>query len=284
MGGRVKDLIIGAADNYTWEHVKHWATSIKNTTFSGDVVLIAYRVSDDLIKNCSDLGIHVILVNHDETANPINHTLGNINTQSHKLRNFHVWQYLSENTEYRTVAITDTRDVIFQTNPSEFFDTHTEFDIYFPSEGILFKDENWNMNMVGNLFGPFIFEEVKEKVVCNSGTIFGKAHSIKKLMLEMYLVGKNFGATGADQPTMNVLLHLTEPHNTTILPMDAGWACQCGTTLEPANSRLRPMLLEPVPTVQNINGKNMFVNSKLEPFVLVHQYDRIPNWSTIFND
>jgi hypothetical protein len=276
----MKDLVIGAADNYGWDKVRNWATSIKSTGFDGDVVLIAYRVTQELVDKCTELGIHVIIVNHDETAREINHTSGNLPTQSHKLRNFHIWQYLSENPEYRMVTITDTRDVIFQTNPTTFFDTHMEYDIYFPSEGVRFKDESWNMGMIHNLFGPFISESLKDGVACNSGTMFGKADAIKKLMLKMYLIAKNFGATGSDQPTMNVLIHLTQPDNTTILPIDEGWGCQCGTILNP---KLSSVLVDPIPTIKNIDNKQVFVNSKSVPFVLVHQYDRLPDWGINFN-
>jgi hypothetical protein len=272
----VKDLVIGAADNYTWEMVRGWATSIKSTGFDGDVVLLAYRVSKDLIQNCTDLGIHVVSINHDETAREINHSLGNLPTQSHKLRNFHIWQYLSENPNYRMVAVTDTRDILFQTNPTAFFDNHTEHGIYFPSESILFKDESWNMGMVYNLFGPFVAELLQDKIACNSGTVFGKADSVRELMLNMYLIAKNFGATGADQPTMNVLLHLVKPHNSVILSMDSGWACQCGTIFNP---ELKSSVLEPIPSIQNIDGRQIVVNSASIPFVLVHQYDRLSKWN-----
>ena len=285
VGGRVsKDLIIGAADNYGWDHVKTWATSIKKTGFSGDVVLIAYRVTDELVERCQSLGIYVIRVDHDDRGLSINHTLGNIETQAHKLRNFHIWQFLSDNEPYRTVAITDTRDIYFQTNPTVFFDAHQEYDIYFPSEAIRIRDEQWNLNMLSNLFGPFVTEQIQNNVVCNSGTIFGKVTAIKELMLNMYLIAKNFPATGADQPTMNVLNWLCGVKNSTVLNMDAGWACQCATTMEPTRRHLREDLLEPIPRIIQIDNKPCVVNSNNKPFVLVHQYDRVPELSHLTKD
>lgn len=280
----MKDLIIGAADNYDWKHVKIWATSIKQSGFSGDVVLLTYRVTEELITNCQKLGIYVISVNHDETGTPINHTLGNIGTQSHKIRNFHIWQYLSDNDPYRMVAVTDTRDIYFQSNPSEFFDSHQEHDIYFPSEGIQTRHEWWNTDMTRNLFGPFILEKVENSVVCNSGTVFGKGDAIKHLMLNMYLIAKNFPATGADQPTMNVIKELFSPHNSITLEMDAGWACQCATMMEPARAHIRHHVVEPIPTLVEEDGNFKVVNSKGQKFIIVHQYDREPKLSTLVNN
>jgi hypothetical protein len=279
----MKDLIIGAADNYGWEHVKIWATSIKNSGFEGDVVLITYRVTDELIRNCQELGIYVITASHDETGHEINHTLGNIGTQSHKIRNFHIWQFLSDNDPYRMVAITDTRDIYFQTNPSTFFDTHQDHDIYFPSEGMQIRYEWWNSDMIKNLFGSYVLEMVENSVVCNSGTLFGKGHAIKKLMLNMYLIAKNFPATGADQPTMNVIKDLFPPQNSTVLNMDEGWACQCATTMEPARAHIRQYVLEPIPTVVHNSNDFKVVNSKGVPFVIIHQYDREPTLSQLVN-
>lgn len=280
----MKDLIIGAADNYEWKHVKVWATSIKQSGFSGDVVLLTYRVTEELVTNCKALGIYVIPVGHDETGLPINHTLGNINTQSHKIRNFHIWQYLSDNDPYRMVAITDTRDIYFQSNPSTFFDTHQEYDIYFPSEGIQIRHEWWNSDMIKNLFGPFILNLVENSVVCNSGTLFGKGDAIKHLMLNMYLIAKNFPATGADQPTMNVIKDLFPPKNSTVLNMDEGWACQCATMMEPARANIRQYVVEPIPTVTEEAGTFKVLNSKGQEFVIVHQYDREQRLSNLVNN
>jgi len=279
----MKDLIIGAADNYGWEHVKIWATSIKQSGFEGDVVLITYRVTEELIQKCQELGIYVISVGHDENGKQINHTLGNITTQSHKIRNFHVWQFLNDNDPYRTVAITDTRDVYFQMNPSTFFDKHQEYDIYFPSEGMEIRHEWWNSDMIKNLFGPFILSAVENNVVCNSGTLFGSGNAIKQLMLNMYLIAKNFPATGADQPTMNVIKTLFPPQNSTTLKMDAGWACQCATTMEPSRAHIRQYVVEPIPTVVESNGDFKVVNSKGQPFIIIHQYDREPTLSQLVN-
>jgi hypothetical protein len=279
----MKDLIIGAADNYGWPQVKIWATSIKQSGFAGDVVLITYRVTEELIKNCQELGIYVLSAEHDETGREINHTLGNISTQSHKIRNFHIWQFLSDNDPYRMVAVTDTRDIYFQTNPSIFFDSHQEHDIYFPSEGMYITHEWWNSDMIGNLFGSYILGAVENSVVCNSGTLFGRGEAIKKLMLNMYLIAKNFPATGADQPTMNVIKELFPPQNSTVLNMDAGWACQCATTMEPARASIRHHVLEPIPTIIETDTGFKVVNSKGNEFVIVHQYDREPILSQLVN-
>jgi hypothetical protein len=272
----MKDLIIGAADKYDWSHIKIWARSIKESGFAGDVVLIAYRVTENLIEQCKKLGIIVVQANHDESGNLIDHNHMGIDTQSHRLRNFHMWQFLNESDEkYRMVAVTDTRDIVFQRDPSDFFDfiDNAVSKIYMPSEAIAFENEEWNGNMVLRLFGPFIYSQIKNKAACNSGTVFGRYEEMKEFLLNMYLIAKNFNATGSDQPTMNVLGYLIFHKIVTSLPMDRGYACQCGTVLDPTKPHLWANLTEPQP---KILPTGIVVNSKMEQFVLVHQYDRVP--------
>ena len=279
----MKDLIIGAADNYTWKDIKVWVRSIKETSFDGDVVLIAYRVSQDLIDGCKQYGVDVLQINHDEFGQPINHGYGGLPTQSHKMRNLHIAQYLEENSNYATVAVTDTRDVYFQHNPAEIFRKQREREIliFLPSENILIENESWNANMIRSLFGLFIFDLVREKISINSGTVFGEADTVKRLMLQLYFMEKNFQHTGSDQPTLNVLTYALTP---LFYEEDAirsihewPWAAQCGTMLDPSKPHLLAKNIEVKPIIEN----GIVKTRNGDPFVVVHQYDRVPELKSL---
>lgn len=270
------DLIIGAADNYTWQQVKPWAKSIRQTGFDGEVVLIVYRVPNELIEQCEANGVIVVEATSDDFIQPINHNKMGLATQAHQLRNFHMWQFLrTEETDYRYVIVTDTRDIYFQTNPSQWLDRmfDEEYDIMLPSEAILFEKEDWNAKMVKDAFGPYLWEYVlRDKPACNSGTFVGKRKAMQEMLLTMYLVAKNIGMSGIDQGTLNVLGHTAFRDRTYVCGMNLGWACQCGTVLDPTKAYLWERLYEPQPKIID----HVVLNSMNNPFVIVHQWDRVP--------
>jgi hypothetical protein len=69
----------------------------------------------------------------------------------------------------------------------------------------------------------------------------------------------------------------TQPYKdvTLFLKQNSGWAMQAGTTVDPSKiEKFRPFLTEKEPLfedgiVKTCDGK---------PFVIVHQYDRVPLW------
>jgi hypothetical protein len=272
------DLIIGAADNYSWPQLKPWATSIKNSGFDGDVVLITYRVTQEAIDNCVKLGIKVMSAMHHDFGEAIDHGAMGLETQAHQMRNFHMWQYLTQTeVDYRYVVVTDTRDIYFQSNPSKWLDEnfiYSDYDIMLPSEAITFEKEEWNARMVQRAFGPFLWEYVlKDKPACNSGSFLGRKERMKNLLLTMFLVAKRIPLSGIDQGTLNVLGQTLLKDEAWVCPMDEGWACQCGTVLDPTKPFLWERLHEPQP---HIREDGIVVNSKDEPYVIVHQWDRVP--------
>jgi len=266
----MKNLIIGASDNLSWEVLSPWACSLANSGFDGDTVLLLYRCPDRaVLEECKRLNITVKQIHCDENGKPIEHHKGGLYSQSHKLRNFHVWQYLIENPHYRFVALTDTSDVVFQNNPEDFFRLYEREppSVYFPSEAVLIEDEKWVSELILKYFGQTIHEKVKGLVSCNSGTMFGTLHEVRDLMLHMFLVGRSVDAIGIDQPVANVLATLL-PY-VKRLPMGSGWACHAGTVLD---SRVAHYpLVEMRPTM--VGGLACFDG---HPFVIFHQYTRIP--------
>lgn len=275
----MNDLIIGAADNYNLNHLKPWVDSLSECGFEGDKVLIAYRITDGLLKYVTDSGITVLQIDHDEYAAPIDHNKGGLTTQAHQLRSFHVWQYLIETPiRYRYVMVCDTADVYFQKNPTEWLETNwpRESDLMLPSEAILFENEEWNRDMVFEAFGPYVYHyELEGKVACNSGTFVGTHDVMQSMNLMMFLVSRNMNLPGIDQGTLNLVGRIVG--NYFINPMDSGWVAQLGTVHDPTKNWLWQRLEEPRPI---IDDEFMVRTSKGEPFVAVHQWQRVPELKT----
>jgi hypothetical protein len=62
------------------------------------------------------------------------------------------------------------------------------------------------------------------------------------------------------------------------LRSEEAWACQLGTTADPSKiEQFAPLLVEPTPKFEN----GEVVTSTGNPFTIVHQYDRVPEWKQI---
>ena len=67
----MKDLVISSIDRFGWNEAKVWVKSLRESGFSGDVVLIAYRVADQaLVDNCADHNVQLFQAPHDFLGNP----------------------------------------------------------------------------------------------------------------------------------------------------------------------------------------------------------------------
>ena len=82
-----------------------------------------------------------------------------------------------------------------------------------------------------------------------------------------------------DQSTFNFMIS-QPPYTKTsrYLKSEDGWACQLGTTVDPAKiDQFKPLLLEESPIMEG----GIVKTSKGKPFTIVHQYDRVPAWRHI---
>ena len=276
----MKDLMVGCATNYDWSKLKYWVNSINASGFEGDKVLILMNCDKDTAQKVTDAGFSIIAFNQDAE--------GNLTYQSqlmvHVERFIHIHKLLKDNL-YRYVITTDVKDVIFQKNPSEWLEKNLgDKTINVASESIRYKDEPWGKNNLTLSFGPLIYEANQNNLVYNAGTVSGKLDTMLDLFLNLYMscggAPQNVpGGGGPDQAALNVLLNTVTYKNTTrFTKSEEGWAAQLGTTADPSKlDSFKPFLDEPSPIMKD----GLVCTSKGEPFYLVHQYDRVPEWKDI---
>lgn len=279
-----KDLICGAADKYSWSQIRNWIVSIEKSGFEGDVVLFVYRIDDPTLREClQHPKLTIVPCTTDSWANPISHEAKGRDTQSHQMRFFHLWQYLKDQkTEYRYVIVTDVRDVVFQSNPSQWFNQFAvRPDMIAPSEGIEYQDEPWGKENMLEGFGPYAYEDIKSRTISNVGTIALRGEIASHVAINLYLLGENRYIPN-DQSGWNWFIY----HQMNISPEvvmfateEFAWACQVGTMDDPTKSYLWEKLKEARPTLK----ADGVYNSLDERFVLVHQYDRNPAYAAYFN-
>lgn len=274
----MKDLIVTTiSKNYVWTDINNWISSLKQTSYNGDVLVIAYNFEDNhsYLEKLRTMNVIVLTPNntyrgeiesnfvwHSGEVNP-----SNANKLIHNVRLFHLWQYFTEtgiDKEYNRVIFTDGRDVYFQTNPSEWLDEEMKKDIIVPSEGITYEQEQWNRNNLLINYGPYVYEYVlKERVACNVGTFACNASIVKDLCLILYFMSNNTGH--ADQPSFNILTSTLLKDKCQWVDYNDSWALQIGTIVNKMNDYVI------------IDNDVIFTKKSKKPYCLVHQYDRIPD-------
>jgi hypothetical protein len=272
----MKDLIVGCATNYDWSKLKYWVNSINRSGFEGDKVLILMNCDKDTVKKISDSGFSIIAFNQD--------TNGNLSYESpmmvHVERFFHIYQLLKDNL-YRYVITTDVKDVVFQQNPSVWLENNftDSDDLIFSSESMKYKDEPWGNQNLMETFGPQIYEDFKNNTIFNVGVLAGRGYAMRDLMMNIFASCLHRPIKICDQSTFNFLISRHPYLKSSIYSTsEDGWACQLGTTADPSKiDQFRPFLLEPSPKMEG----NKVLTSEGKEYIIVHQYDRVPEWKKV---
>ena len=287
----VKDLIIGGASNYNWDQLKYWVNSIKQTGFGGDIVLAATNMSGETIKKLVEHDVKVFAYGQKTEDGGISKTDNNI--PPHVERFLFIWDYLRKNQgQYRYVVVTDTRDVIFQQDPTEYLKSHLlRQSIVCASEGLSYKDEPWGSKNLLDTFGPMIYDELKDNLIYNVGTIAGFCEEVRDLLLQIFFQSVNRPIPIVDQAVFNFLINLHPLRGEILFTNNtSGWAVQLGTTQWAIAAgagdiglavKQDPSKMDEYIKVyqdeQPLIGKDaQVVNKAGVPFTIVHQWDRVP--------
>lgn len=274
-----KDIIIGSFTNYDWNKIKFWVNSISASGFTGDKAMLIYNCEIQTAQALSERGFKIMAFNQDKNT-------GHLYFDGQLIivveRFFHLWQFMSQlfkDYDYRYVIHTDVKDVVFQTNPSDWLSANMgDAKILASSESLQYQHEPWGNDNMARSF-PWVYPIVKDQPIWNCGVQAGVPDVMKDLWLNIYLLCKGNVVPNPDQAAYNVLLNL-EPYKsiTKFSTSEDGWACQAGTTIDPAKiAGFKQHLLEPQPLW---DGKYATTSTGIRHTVL-HQYDRIPTWKPI---
>lgn len=273
----MKDLMIGCITGYNYEQIKPWVTSIGNSGFDGDKIMIVYNAKAETCRNLEKEGFQVYGFNSESMHGDYTYK-NNFGPQIVVTRFFHLWQLLKQLDEsnYRYVITTDVKDVIFQSNPSTWLEKNLgDKKLNAASESIRYKHETWSNNNMKASFGIQLYEHMSDKIIYNAGTISGQFSYVRDLALHVYLISKYNPVHNPDQSAYNIALNL-EPFRsiTKFTSADEGWACQAGTTVDPSKiNNYRQHLCDSEPILENIVKTLSGI-----PYCIVHQYDRVPSW------
>lgn len=281
-----RDLIIGGASNYTWDQLKYWVNSIRKSGFKGDVALVGTNYTKETIDRLTDEGVILSLYGKKNEKGDIT---APSNNAPHVERFFYLWNFLNETgpDTYRSVITTDTRDVVFQTNPSEWLeDNLIAHMIIASSEGMRYKNEPWGNQNLLETFGPYFHNILKEELIYNVGTIAGDFESVKGLLSFIFHLSVNRAIPIVDQAVYNFIIN--QPpflFDTMFSDNSHGWAIQLGTTLGAVESgkgdlgtifkddpaKYEQMYEDEQPVIED----GVVKTKEGKPFCIVHQYDRV---------
>lgn len=285
-----KDLVIGGASGYNWNQLRYWVNSIKKTGFEGDVVLVVTNMSGDTVQKLVDNDVKVYAYGKRSEDGSI--AANDSKIPPHVERFIFIWNYLREHEdEYRFVTVTDTRDVIFQKDPTEFLEKKLfKGSIVCSSEGLIYKDEPWGNKNLLDTFGPLIHNELKDKMIYNVGTIAGFSAEVRDLLIQIFFQSVNRPIPVVDQAVFNFLINL-HPLSDEVMKLnnDSGWAIQLGTTIDAIKAGAGDigrevngdfykldMYTRLYRDTQPFLTEDGLVINGSTPFTIVHQWDRVP--------
>lgn len=260
-----KSLIIGAFTGYNYNQLKPWVESIDQCGFDGDKVMVVGHTTEETETKLIQQGFELV-------------PMPKMDVPIHVGRFLAIYNYLKDNYQkYEYVVTTDVKDVYFQTDPILWLKQNLgRKTLVAGSESIRYRDESWGDTNLKQTFGMYIYNQFKDNVIYNVGTLGGESEYMKDLVLNIFLSAINRPIPIVDQAVFNVLIQ-TLPYRDAIkfAKQSDGWACQAGTTVDPSKIEgFRPNLVEDVPTMRD----GIIYTSTEKPFCIVHQYDRVPEW------
>lgn len=282
-----KDLVIGAITGYSFDQIKPWVNSLDRCGFTGIKALVVYNSDKSTIKELVDRGYVILGFQEDSVSGNLHYPKPNFSIVVERFLHYYLFLDSPENVNsIRYVVATDVKDVIFQKNPSLFFDDLLKRDfhgnlgsIVASSEDLNYQDESWGSNNLMQSFGKIFYERHKTKTIINCGVIAAKFHHFVGLAKTLYLMSAGApqfvpGGGGPDQAALNLLLDTKPYKNITLTTThDHSWAAQLGTSMDPTKiEQYKKNFHSSFPLIDN----DMVVNVTGDPYTIVHQWDRVP--------
>mgnify|MGYP003333918277 CR=1 FL=1 len=261
-----KNLIIGGFTNYGINQLKPWVLSAKEVAGDNDVVLVAGNTTKETVQWLKEQGVIVIPMRNVP------------NIPIHVLRFLSIYDYLYNHWQnYEYVVTTDVKDVYFQSNPFDIFESSfykdNDYKLVVASEGLYYKDEPWGNDNLFQSYGPYVYDQFKLNEIFNVGTFGGYSEYVKDMVFNIITNALNRPIPICDQAVFNVLIN-TVPYKDVCWYTDS-WAAELGTVMDPSKIEgFRPNLLFSEPIWKD--GQLFRPPMGQSLFPIVHQYDRVP--------
>lgn len=173
---------------------------------------------------------------------------------------FFIYQdFLKTNPLYRSVLLSDSRDVVFQDNPFSYANPNV-LNVFEQDRSMLYGGDNLDTKWFGNVIGNDLLNQVKGKQTICSGTIMGSPAVLLKYLdfMEKEILAHKYQPI--DQPMHNKVVYLDWPQE--LLAIHSNQSGLIFTIAETSDSDYQ------------IENNQVLINNKVVP--VLHQYDRVP--------
>lgn len=272
----MNDLVIGAGYNLTWEQCRVWVNSLNASGYDGEKILVYFGENRPLFDELNKRGFKVAVFPHLTSAH---------NVCVSRFGAYHAL-LASAKRSYNWVIATDVTDVVFQSNPTSFLKNFVAEDENHvaSSENLRYNQELWGKNNLILSFGEDQYRLMHESIIYNAGVIAARHERMVDVSNLVYQLCSTrlqhvFGGGGPDQAAYNVLLSASSLNkDTAYLNHEYGWACQCGTTMDPSKP---DYITNGIHKPPKFNGTEV-VTDRDVPYMIVHQYNRVPELKEYF--
>lgn len=157
------NLVIGAAFNLPIRDIKRFVLSFRKYNIVDDLVLI---INEEIFKSLNNFFVK------NNVKAIINDSHKILDIIPHSYRYYLYADYLKNNLQYRSILLSDVRDVIFQENP--FSELPSDFLYLFNEDAnVKVQDEEFNSFWLKYFYGDESFNKIKNNNIICSGTILG---------------------------------------------------------------------------------------------------------------
>src|SRR5208337_1947630 len=208
-----QDLVVSVVRDYGWPKLRAYATSLVRTGFKGTKLMFVDSIGADARENLIRLGFTLIDFKADPSKNFIVHG-----------RFAPVVSYLKENhSKFRYILWTDTRDLAFQTDPSEWLENNLgTAQLLGSSECVRIQDERTNDTWLKNSVKALDYYSVRQQDILCGGTLAGTADTVSYSLSRIYdMLIANPHAN--DQALLSYLLHTELKSKTRVPKMEEGF-------------------------------------------------------------
>lgn len=274
------NLLLSNTKGLKLEDIKNWILSATRYQGDYDIALLVCDQDPDILDFCAYKNVKVYDFSTDPNLDKKGYYYYRCNLLSKLLKKLPQYDY---------VLMTDVKDVVFQEDPfPKLIAKVGDKDAVLSSENINISSEPWNQNVLYQLFGGEVCDEIRENEVVNSGIMFGRPQFLSQINRLMYdVVHTLSGEQIRDQAALQYL-YFSFP------------LIKERCVLSDGNDKIATHLAVAGPTkfYNDWNFKNnlkcghaVFDTENLQVknpdgdlYSIVHQYNRVPEWFEPINN
>jgi len=250
--------VVKGSSLITWQMFVPYVVSLKRSGFKGTKLMFMSGLSGEIRSRLLESGFELV----DFSAGS-----GTFGFERIKP----ILKFLNERAQdFRNVIWTDWPDVVFQSNPSVWLENNLKgHRLVGCTDSVTIENGGGTDEWVKKV-SPEVFEQIKGCDVCCCGTLAGEARALRDLLHKMHeMLSADMGLI--DQGVLNFLLRTSFKDITLFPKLEDGFV---GGLVQFLGGRTT-VWTNPHPM---LDKGIVYPAGKSEPFVLLHQHNRNPEW------